>query len=95
MGKYADALKRINDIAEATEDVAKEMRGETDSSYVRRKIDFTTSKTRVFLESVVSAVDGDFKDEPANDVARRLVTMLLVTDALEGLFERIGVSDEE
>jgi hypothetical protein len=95
MGKYADALKRINDIAEATDGVAKEMKGEADSSFVRRKMDFAATKAKGFLKAVVDAVDGENKDNSANDEAMRLITMLLVSDALEGLFASLGNSDDD
>lgn len=85
MGKYADALKRINDIAEATDDVAKELKDGVEDDFVRRKIDFAATDVKAMLRAVASAVDGEFKDNPAYDEARRLVMMLIVSAAIEVL----------
>lgn len=90
--KYDETIARIKGITEALDVAAHDIvsdiddeRSEEMKAVVRSDLKRKALETRVMLNTVVEAIDGDLEDKPDKEVARGILVGSLFTETLLGL----------
>ena len=86
--KYDEAIERVNGIRENLEVAAADVSADADGM-MRYECESMAMKVDMVLKTVVMAIDGKLSDESDYDVAKGLVSSVLVVDSFERVLRNL------